>query len=83
MLAQVKKWGNSQGVRLPKQILKKSYINVGDSVDITVEHGQVIIKAVTVDPRGRYDLKELMAKIAKGSAPEESGFGGPVGDEVW
>ncbi len=83
MLSQVKKWGNSQGIMLSKHLLKKSHIDVGDSVDIIAEPGQVIIKATKIDPRGRYDLKRLMAQIPKDYEPEEVNFGTPTGDEVW
>lgn len=83
MLSQVKKWGNSQGVMLSKQLLKKSHIDIGDSVDIIAKPGQVIIKATKVDPRGRYDLKKLMSQIPKDYKPEEVDFGTPIGKEVW
>ena len=83
MLAQVKKWGNSQGIMLSKQLLEKAHIQVGDSVEIMAKHGQVIIKATKIDPRGRYELKDLMAKVPKDYKPEEVGFGVPVGGEAW
>jgi len=83
MLAQVKKWGNSQGIMLSKQLLKESQIQVGDSVELLARRGQVIIKATKADPRGRYDLKDLMAKVPKNYKPEEVGFGVPVGGEAW
>lgn len=39
MQAQVKEWGNSQGIRLPKEVLKSAGISLNDTLDVTVKAG--------------------------------------------
>ena len=40
----VKKWGNSLGVRIPKQIADALHISSGTEVDIEVRKQEIIIK---------------------------------------
>lgn len=44
MLTKVQKWGNSLGVRLPKQLLRSVNLNAGSYVDITSSKDSLIIK---------------------------------------
>jgi len=41
MLSKVQKWGNSQGIRIPKKILENSHIKIGEEVDITIQEGRI------------------------------------------
>ena len=43
MITRVQKWGNSQGLRLSKELLSDVRINVGDAVDVTVHDGTIVI----------------------------------------
>jgi len=43
MLAQVKRWGNSLGVKMPKKIADKVHIKEGSNIDIKVSNNKVII----------------------------------------
>ena len=82
MVSKVQKWGNSQGLRLPKALLAEAKVGVGDEVSIIVRNGRIIIEAVK-KVRGRYDLKKLLTKIPKRYRAEELEWGSPVGQEVW
>ncbi len=82
MIAKVQKWGNSQGLRFPKTVLAEARIDVGDPVSISVQKGQIIVKPVR-KVRGKYTLKELVARIPKGYKPAELDWGSPAGKEVW
>ena len=44
MYSQVAKWGNSQGVRLPKSILQIAGIQVDDSVELIAQNKAILIK---------------------------------------
>lgn len=44
MLAKIQKWGNSLGVRLPKQLAKAIDLNAGSFVTITSSDNSLIIK---------------------------------------
>jgi len=85
VVTKVQKWGNSQGVRLSKQLLSEADIDVGDAVDIEVREGSVVLTPVR-RVRGGHDLRALVRGIAKGEAPyapKELDWGAPAGREVW
>jgi antitoxin MazE len=80
MRSKVQKWGNSQGLRLPKHLLEAANIQVGEEVDIAVEDNKIVVKKVE---RPKYDLAELVARIPKDYKPREEDSGLPVGKEEW
>ena len=43
MRTQVKAWGNSQGVRIPKEVLQEAYLSVNDVLDIEVSNGMITL----------------------------------------
>ena len=80
MVSKVQQWGNSQGVRLPKNVLDLAHIAVGDEVEIIVDDRQILVKKVR---RSKYDLAELVSRIPKRYKAREVNFGRPVGKEEW
>lgn len=82
MLTKIQKWGNSQGLRLPKNLLIDAQLGVGDDVDISVKDGVMIITPAKMI-RGKYNLKDLVARIPKDIQTGEMDWGEPVGKEVW
>jgi len=82
MITKVQKWGNSQGVRLSKDLLLDAEIDVGDAVHVAIREGALVITPVR-RVRGGYDLRQLVSRIPKGHKPERLDWGPPVGREVW
>ncbi len=82
MVTRIQKWGNSQGLRLPKQVLEDAHLSLGDDVDITVQDGLIVI-APARRVRGRQSLEELVSRIPKDYKAEEIDWGKPVGREAW
>ncbi len=82
MVAKVQKWGNSQGLRLSKQLLDDVQISVGDPVEVAVQDG-VIVVAPLKRLRGKHRLGDLVRRIPKGHDTQEVDWGGPAGGEVW
>lgn len=82
MLSKVQKWGNSQGIRIPKKLLENSNIKVVEEVDITVQKGKIIVES-SKKIHGKYDIRELVSKMPKDYEPKEEDWGPPVGREVW
>ena len=82
MLAKIQKWGNSQGLRLTKNLLADAQLEVGDEVDISVKDG-IIIVTPAKRIRGRHNLKDLVAGIPENYQTDEVDWGEPVGKEVW
>lgn len=80
MQAQVKEWGNSQGIRLSKEILKSAGITLNETLDVTVSNG-----AITLTKSFRHKtLEERVAEFNGNLMLDgEYDWGGPVGREVW
>jgi antitoxin MazE len=76
---QVAKWGNSLGLRLPKSVAREARLDEGDTVDVSVDNGAIVIRP----SRPRYSLDELVGRITKGNRHQDRDWGGPVGHEVW
>jgi antitoxin MazE len=82
MVTKVQKWGNSQGLRLTKQVLEEAHLAPGEEVDVSVEAGVIIISPKR-KIRGKYRLKDLVARHDKHLKTEEISWGQPIGKEVW
>ena len=44
MQTEVKVWGNSQGIRIPKEVLKEASLSVGDVLEFKVSKGVIILE---------------------------------------
>ncbi len=82
MLAKVQKWGNSQGIRIPKHLLEHSQIKIGQEVDLTVQEGKIIVEPIH-KIRGKYDINELAGRMPQQGSLVEEDWGTPVGREEW
>ena len=82
MVTKVRKWGNSQGLRIAKQVLEGARILVGDEVDVTAREGMIVIAPLR-RVRGKQSLQNLVSRIPKNYKADEIDWGKPVGGEVW
>ncbi len=82
MVTKIQKWGNSQGLRLARQVLEDARISLGDEVDVVVRDGTIVVAPVR-RIRGKQSLQELVSLIPGGCRSEETDWGEPVGREVW
>jgi len=82
MVTKIQKWGNSQGLRLARQVLEDAHIAVGDDVDVAARDGMIVIAPVR-RIRGKQSLQELVSRIPKNYKPGEVDWGEPAGREVW
>ena len=82
----LRKWGNGQGVLIPKATIEVSGLALGDQLDIDVNSdGYIILK-----PTGRKfrrNRKVTIAEIFEGYTgnyqPTELDWGAPQGKEIW
>ncbi len=81
MTAKISKWGNSQGLRVPKDIMESLQLHIGDNVNITIEDGKAIIEPIRQDIPD-YDLNELVSKIPQNYKVKEE-FDLILGKEEW
>ena len=79
MTAIISKWGNSQGLRLPKSIIEDLNLSIGDKIKITTENNKVILEPVK---KKKYDIRELVKKVPKDYKAYEE-FEAKVGKEEW
>ena len=80
MVAQVKSWGNSQGIRLPKDLLEGIGVRLNDFLNIEIQ-GDNIILSKTFKHK---TLEERAAEFSGKIGPyEEFEWGDPVGRELW
>lgn len=82
MLAKIQPWGNSQGIRINKQLLEAAHIDPAEPVEITAHEGKLIIETVT-KIRGKYDLNAILDKMPKNYEGNEESWGSAQGKEVW
>lgn len=82
MITKVQKWGNSQGLRLSKELLADVRIDVGDEVEVRV-HDDSLVITPTRRVRGGSSLERLVGSIPEGYVPELLDWGSPTGREVW
>lgn len=80
MQTQVKKWGNSQGVRLPKEVLEMAGFSLNDVLRVNVSNGVIMLtrefKHKTLEERAAAFGGEL-------NLDGEYDWGEPLGREVW
>jgi antitoxin MazE len=82
MVTKIQKWGNSQGLRLAKQLLEDAHISVGDDVDVSARDGLIVISPAR-RVRGKQNLEELVSRIPRTYKTKETEWGQPEGKEVW
>lgn len=76
---QVARWGNSLGLRLPKAVATEARIGEGDTVDISVKDGAIIVRPA----QPTYTLRELVSKITPRNRHGETDWGKAEGNEQW
>jgi antitoxin MazE len=78
MFVTIQKWGNSQGIRLPKKILDNAKLKENERVDIREVNGDIIIRKITKESSS---LDELFADYSGDYICEEYDFGEDIGLE--
>lgn len=80
MQTQVKEWGNSQGIRLSKDVLKSAGIELNEILDVSVANGVITL----MKPFRHKTLEERAAEYdGKLMLDGEYDWGDPVGREIW
>lgn len=84
----IRRWGNSQGIRLPKEILAQMNLQENDTVGINVYDGKMTVEKVN---KPKYlNLTERLEAFYKRPIDEiyvestqEVDAGDPKGNEIW
>jgi len=80
METNIQQWGNSLGVRLPKDIAQKHSFGVGSRVRITDTKTGVVINLV---PKKKASLSEMLKDVTDENMHTDVDWGESVGKEVW
>lgn len=80
MITSIQKWGNSQGVRIPRMLLDAVKWSENEKVTITVYDGKLIIEKAKKE---KESIMELFENYEEEYTPEEIDWGKPEGKEVW
>ena len=80
MPTKIQRWGNSQGLRVPKEVLAAANLEIGAVVDVRAVDGTLLVTPLR-RVRGRLDLAELVAAIPPDATHAEVPWGEPEGDE--
>ncbi len=80
MESKIQKWGNSNGVRIPKVFLDALDLKKDDLVDIKKEEDKIIITKIK---REKVSLKERIEKYDGPNLCEEFTWDDKVGKEIW
>lgn len=84
----IKKWGNSQGIRLSKEILLQMNLKEDDAIGINIYNGKMVIEKIN---KPKYlNLQERLEAFYKRpiediyvESTQEVDVGDPVGNEQW
>ena len=78
----IQKWGNSQGIRLPKTLLELLKWENNDKLEIIVENENIRIKKINSSKK-RKNIKELFTNYEREYEVQEIDWGEPEGKEIW
>ncbi len=83
----LQRWGNSQGIRIPKPVVESMGLEVGAEIQVELsEDARSIVITPLVDERpvrGRHNIENLIAESAPDAFADGYDWGAPEGKEVW
>ena len=71
MESQIVKWGNSQGIRLPRKMMEEAGMRLEDRVEITADRGRIVVQ------------KSFRHRTLEERAEENGGKLGPYQEFDW
>lgn len=79
MITTIQKWGNSQGIRIPKLLLELVKWSENEQINVKAENGKLIIEKA----EERKNIKELFEEFDGEYEKVDMDWGNPVGEEIW
>ncbi|HEX7446767.1 MAG TPA: AbrB/MazE/SpoVT family DNA-binding domain-containing protein [Pirellulales bacterium] len=80
MISRIRKWGRSQGIRLPKRLWERAHLAIGDEVEVVARTNEIVLRKRRPH---KYNLAKLVAALPRGYQSGELPAGPPMGNEVW
>lgn len=79
MKTSIQKWGNSQGIRIPKTIIDELQWKENEELRINVKNGKIVIEKIYE----RKNIKQLFKDYKGKYQPINIDWGEKVGEEIW
>lgn len=80
METRIQKWGNSDGIRIPSNILKSLNIKTNDILNIEQDGDKIII---TVPKKKKISLEEKFKEYHGKNLAKEFSWDENIGREIW
>ena len=80
MQTQVKAWGNSQGIRISKDVLQEASISIDDVLDVQVKDGMITLAKLFRHKKLEERAAEYNGKL---DLDGEFDWGEQIGREIW
>jgi len=80
MEARLQKWGNSDGIRIPSNILKSLNLKTNDKVDLKYENDKIII---TKPKKVKISLEERFVEYKGKNLAKDFVWDDAAGKEIW
>ena len=80
MQTQIKKWGNSLALRIPKSFALDANLRQDELVDLSIDKEKIVITPIG---EKEYSLGELLEHVNESNLHGEFDTGVPVGKEIW
>ena len=77
MQVQVSRWGNSLGIRIPREIAGRAGLSEGSRVEIAMEQDRIVLSTA----RPRYRLEDLLRGMSRRAMRRAFDWGPDVGRE--
>ncbi|MFW5681404.1 MAG: AbrB/MazE/SpoVT family DNA-binding domain-containing protein [Phycisphaeraceae bacterium] len=76
--ANLRKWGNSLGVRIPKRLAQRLNLHEGSTIELEETDRGILLRTPQVPT-----LEALIESMDDSQRPQMEDFGPPCGNEVW
>jgi antitoxin MazE len=76
-MSAIQKWGNSLGLRIPSEVVKKMGLKSGDVVSCDLEGDTIVIHI----QKPKYSLDKLLDGVTEENSHEETDTGEALGNE--
>jgi len=81
MTATISSWGNSQGLRFPKNIMKELHLSIGDKMKVIIENQKIVLEPIKQE-RVKYNINDLVKQLPSNYKAYEE-FDNKTGLEEW
>jgi len=78
--AQIKKWGNSLALRIPKSVAEQLALDVDSPVRLSCDRAALTVRPIVRRP---LRLHDLLRQVSETNRHGEVNTGTSVGDEAW